>query len=226
MMSLDSPDTPRPDNTAELFAVMQGRICPTPAGMVEVALRASRQVNAMRRVARHWPCTRTISLLVARYITTLIPEANGQPVFFRALASAIQHTLACILAHPGRALDAESLRTFVARLFQPLPVVLQCRVEIPAHQRTWNPLAGDLYDWLPARDRVVIYRCHTPLEQEQLPSFYATLLPRLLTPDDLWAMHLTLPELLALLLKAPDAPGPVRSPDEPCVSPSAHGSLS
>ena len=208
-MPRDSTPSPPPvaGAGAELFAVVRGQACPPPAAMVEAALRAGRLVNAMRRVARQWPRTRPISLQVARYLTTLIPETNGQPVLYRALAGAVQHTLACILAHPGRALDAESLRTFVIQLCRPLPAVLQCTVRIPSRQQTWNPLADDLYDWLPARERVVIYRRHAPVERAQLTGLFESLLPRLLTPADLWAMHLTPAELLALVLTAADASG-------------------
>ena len=206
-MPQDPTRSPPPGAGAELFAVARGQACPPPAAMVEAALRAGRQVNAMRRVARQWPRTRPISLSVARFLTTLIPETNGQPVLYRALAGAVQHTLACILAHPGRALDAESLRTFVIQLCRPLPAVLQCTVRIPSRQQTWNPLADDLYDWLPARERVVIYRRHAPVERAQLTGLFESLLPRLLTPSDLWAMHLTPAELLALVLTAADASG-------------------
>lgn len=199
-MSLNLQDPPPAAAPPDLYAVVRGRLCPEPAAMIEAALRVNRQVNAMRRVARQWPRTRPISLNVARYMTPFIPDANGQPLFNRALTAAVQHTLACIAAHPGRALDAESLRTFVTQLCQPLPAVLQCAVNTPDQACTWDPLAEDLYDWLRTRERIVIRRTLTPLDRTRLPGFYTVLLPRLLAPEDLWYMRVTPPELVTQLL--------------------------
>lgn len=205
MLNLDLPRTLLCPPTAELAVMRRRGPCPPPAEMITQALRANRHLNAMRRVARHWPNTGAISVQAARFVTTLIPDTNRQPLLYRALHAAVHHTLACILAHPGRALDAESLRTFVLHLFRPLTLVLQYEVRNAAND-TWDPAEVDLYAWLQGHENLVISHHLDPPDPLQLTRFYAALTARLLDPADLRAMTLTAPALIDLLHAVPDPP--------------------